>query len=689
MASIFKQTYTTTDKKTGRRIRKKTSCWYIDYKAADGTRKRIKGFKDKGATIQLAARLEREAELAAAGIVDRFKEHRKRPLVEHLADFRESLVSKGDTAKHVALVYSRALKVVRGCGFVLWDDINASRVQRYLAGLRSDRVEGKRTVRGVSAQTFNFYLRAIKQFCRWMALDQRAASSPLEHLRPISTASDRRHDRRALEPDEIRRLLEATVNAPGRFGMTGYERALLYRLAIETALRASELRSLKVSSFDFQDRLVIAEAAYCKNRRRASIPLKAETVKLLEEYFAGKLPGASAFPIPGKKCLAEVLRKDLEAAGIEYRDAAGRVVDFHSLRHTAGSLLAASGAHPKVAQSIMRHSTIDLTMNRYSHLYAGQESRAVENLPTFSLSGRDKARATGTDGKALEQGEIAYKPAYKKLAKNAVSGYNRSASIGKTEPEYKKTGTGSTASRNPLSSARLGNKKAPVSLNDNGKNATDGEGFNPPAPQRRIKPLGGRAHRVDQGSEFFDSAFDDITGVEELAGCHADAVRCARGDNVARLQRHEVADKRDYLGDGEDHPGCVGLLPDPAVDAQLHVQVVWIFDLVDGGQVRSQWKETIGPLAVEPVEKLIPRALGAPLFESYAPCGDVVGDAVSGDIIQGFGGGDAACRLADHDSQFQLVINLLAVSGPGDCPAASQGGGGRHQERTRHGGRSR
>ena len=78
------------------------------------------------------------------------------------------------------------------------------------------------------------------------------------------------------------------------------------------------------------------------------------------------------------------------------RDTAGRVVDFHALRHTAGSLLAAAGVHPKVAQSIMRHSTIDLTMSRYTHVFAGQEVNAVAALPDFGKPAKELAKATGT-----------------------------------------------------------------------------------------------------------------------------------------------------------------------------------------------------------------------------------------------------------------------------------------------------
>ena len=89
-----------------------------------------------------------------------------------------------------------------------------------------------------------------------MVQDQRASESPLEHLKCMNVRIDRRHDRRALDIDEIRRLLEATGAAPKRFGMEGYQRVMLYRLAIETGLRAKELRNLSVSSFNLDNLLL-------------------------------------------------------------------------------------------------------------------------------------------------------------------------------------------------------------------------------------------------------------------------------------------------------------------------------------------------------------------------------------------------------------------------------------------------
>ena len=153
MASIFRQRYTVKDK-NGKTIRKQSKNWYIDYKAADGARKRVKAFKDKQATAQLAAKLERESELAQAGIVDKYKEHRKRPLREHLEDFLSSLQAKGNTLEYCNLTYYRAERICNGCKFLYWNDISASDVQLYIADLRDS---GE-----VSQKTSNYYLQAIK-----------------------------------------------------------------------------------------------------------------------------------------------------------------------------------------------------------------------------------------------------------------------------------------------------------------------------------------------------------------------------------------------------------------------------------------------------------------------------------------------------------------------------------------------
>src|SRR5262245_44435579 len=126
MASIFKPTYTTVDPATGTKQRRKTKKWYIQYRDSDGIVRRIPGYADKEATRQYAAKLERQAARGEQGMVDAFEEQRKRPLAEHIDDYRKHLTNKGDTADHAQVTYRRILRICEACKFARIADISES-----------------------------------------------------------------------------------------------------------------------------------------------------------------------------------------------------------------------------------------------------------------------------------------------------------------------------------------------------------------------------------------------------------------------------------------------------------------------------------------------------------------------------------------------------------------------------------
>jgi integrase len=53
---------------------------------------------------------------------------------------------------------------------------------------------------------------------------------------------------------------------------------------------------------------------------------------------------------------------------------------IHDLRHGAASLLAAAGAHPRVAQALLRHASSRTTMDVYTHVTSAQEREAADLL---------------------------------------------------------------------------------------------------------------------------------------------------------------------------------------------------------------------------------------------------------------------------------------------------------------------
>ncbi len=46
-------------------------------------------------------------------------------------------------------------------------------------------------------------------------------------------------------------------------------------------------------------------------------------------------------------------------------------IKFHDLRHTTATLLLGQGTHPKLVQELLGHSTVAMTIDRYSHVLPG------------------------------------------------------------------------------------------------------------------------------------------------------------------------------------------------------------------------------------------------------------------------------------------------------------------------------
>ena len=402
---------------TDRHGRSRTvSKWYVEFSDHLGTTQQVPGFSDKAATRELGRRLEKLSALRAAGqppdpelsawiercssglrsrllrlrLVEPEQLAGSCPLKQHLEDFRDSLLAKGNTAGHAQQSYRRAKRVVDGCGFRYWTDVRPHGVETLLRDLR----EG-----GLGRRTSNYLLQAARQFCRWMVSRGRAAEDPLRALKPLNADVEPRRQRQALSAADQRRLVEVTLRAPERHGMSGSERSMLYRLGLETGLRANELRQLRVRNFelDASPPQVHVHAADSKRRRHDTVPLRQETAADLRRFMADRLPIAPAFAIPRSWRPAQMLRADLADAKLPYEDELGRFMDFHALRHTFITTLARQDVPPKVVQRLARHSTITLTFDRYTHLRPEDETRALSALPDLSSS-TEQSVATGTDG---------------------------------------------------------------------------------------------------------------------------------------------------------------------------------------------------------------------------------------------------------------------------------------------------
>jgi integrase/recombinase XerD len=318
-------------------------------------------------------------------------------LAEHIADWKQHLEAKNNTEDHIQLITGRVRRVVDACKFVSWSDIDGQVTEQHLTALRDSKPakKGKQPTPGISAQTYCFYVQNLKQFGKWMLRNRRAIWNPFANLEAINTETDRRHDRRALTADERTALLTTTAAGPVRLGMAGIDRYWLYLLALSTGLRADELRSLTVSSFDLEARTVTVKAGYSKRRRQDVLPLGAGLCDDLRVYLAGKMPSVEVFAtMPTVDRISDMIQADLKGAGVAYvKD--GLYADFHGLRHSYVTGIVKSGASVKECQELARHSTPVLTLQRYTHITLNDTRKVIDQMEAAQTA--TEAIKTGTD----------------------------------------------------------------------------------------------------------------------------------------------------------------------------------------------------------------------------------------------------------------------------------------------------
>jgi integrase/recombinase XerC len=299
-----------------------------------------------------------------------------------VADFKTHLEANARSESHISETVRLITNIVDQCRLQVLADLQGAddQIERHLADRRAA---------GSSHRTVNADLAAIRSFCRWLMKRERIHRDPTATFQPLNVEEDRRLERRALTDEEAAKLIKTTLASETVYRhLTGQERAHMYMLCQRTGLRRKELRSLTASSFDFSElpAIVTVQAAHSKRRRLDRLPLPEDIAVAMRRYLSGKPPGEAVWPGAWWRKSAEMLRRDLKAAGIAPKDASGRVVDFHGQRTTFITGLSRSGVAPAVAQKLARHSDIKLTMDVYTRLEMSELGDAVSKLPRLALS---------------------------------------------------------------------------------------------------------------------------------------------------------------------------------------------------------------------------------------------------------------------------------------------------------------
>ncbi len=99
-------------------------------------------------------------------------------------------------------------------------------------------------------------------------------------------------------------------------------------------------------------------------------------------------PNAAGNPIASPSFWNNQFAPALERASLSCR--------FHDLRHTSVALAIAEAAHPKAIQSRMGHSSINVTLDRYGHLFLELDEAIATSFGAKLLAARTRERQPKT-----------------------------------------------------------------------------------------------------------------------------------------------------------------------------------------------------------------------------------------------------------------------------------------------------
>lgn len=399
----------------------KAGNWIAEY--TDHTGRRVKKStktRDKKAASIILAKWEVDVAMRVGGVIDvvaeRVAEQSRRQLSEHFDEWMNSLGAKDRDLDYLEDVRSRWTKITEYCDWRILSDITAESFERFVASMKQTK-KSKKSELNRSQRTVGQYVQTAKGFTAYCVSTGRMSSNPLATIRKPNPNVDRRHVRRMLLPAEWTRLT-ATVEQSGPiFEVPAAERRILYEVAIQTALRSAELRSLIIANCELAARphpFVTVGARSTKNKNAAKQYLTIDLAERWSKYLAehNRTGIELAFHLCTPFQMAKMLRRDItRARNIWIAEAgpaneeetkkrtksdflaivnhSGETLDFHSLRHTCGAWLAIQNVNAKTIQSVMRHSTITLTFDTYGHLMPGAEAGAIDKLSTMLSGGEN------------------------------------------------------------------------------------------------------------------------------------------------------------------------------------------------------------------------------------------------------------------------------------------------------------
>jgi integrase len=344
----------------------------------------------RGGYATRALALAAMAELQVTSAAGTYIERSRQTVGEYLTAWVAGVAGSGQVRASTYTSYETSIRahIVPRLGEIPLQQLTRNEVRALYDQLRAHgRVKG--AVGGLSAKTVhNIHL------CL-----HRALSDALDDGLLKSNPADRAHrlppdrpEMRTWSRDQLQAFLAAVEDTPMR---------ALWRLAASTGMRRGEVLGLRWEDVDLdggrlsvrqqlvRDRQTVAFGPPKTKAGRRSITLDPGTIAALYAHShaqtanrlywgAGYQPHNLVFARPDGS------PHDPDSISQQFLSLSSRArlprIKLHELRHTHATLLLAAGTHPKVVQERLGHSSIVVTLDRYSHVIPNLQDEAAVKI---------------------------------------------------------------------------------------------------------------------------------------------------------------------------------------------------------------------------------------------------------------------------------------------------------------------
>lgn len=260
-------------------------------------------------------------------------------------------------------------RVDRLLGRVPLTKLNPHLIQRAYAELLTSGLS-PRTV----LQSHAVLHRALKQACNWGLTN--ALPTDL-----VAVPRPRQREMRALSSAQLSTLLMSSRNSHwyplwvvlGTAGLRIGEALGLKWSDVDLAAGRLQVRRALQRQRGFG--LVFVEPKSYRSRRMVCLcRLAVEALSELRQHSDGELVFLN------RRGLAQDSSSVTDALKVALDRAELPQIRVHDLRHTTATVLLEAGAHPKLVQDLLGHSTVALTLNTYSHVTAGLSDQAAKTM---------------------------------------------------------------------------------------------------------------------------------------------------------------------------------------------------------------------------------------------------------------------------------------------------------------------